>query len=185
MEHSKKIAFNLASYIGKLTQNSKGFTLIELLVIFSVVAVLSGVGVVALSTYSQAQQLTQASNNMKLLLQEARANAISSVNTTTNSDGQVATCGARKIAGYIVSTNINLNSIELSMLCEGSPSSSVSVRVYELPSVITISSSTTCSDIIFDALTATASGVPCVINISGFNEEKSISVDSGGNVFVN
>ncbi len=164
---------------------SKGFTLIEILVIFSLIAVLSGVGAVALSTYSQSQQLSQSASNIKLLIQEARFNAISSVNISTDTQGQEVTCGSRKLTAYMVRTNINLNTVELYMVCESTLSNLVLVKTYTPPSPITISSSTSCSDIYFNALTAMSNGAPCSIDVGGFNVEKSVMIDTGGNVFVN
>jgi len=168
-----------------ITKKDSGFTLIELLVIFSVVAVLSGVGVVSLSSYSQAQQLAQSSNSIKLIIQEARSNSISSVNTMVNEDGEEISCGSRRLDGYLVRVNINLNSVQLFMSCEHTLPVLLLVKTYEPPNPLTILSATTCTDIHFDALTAIASGVPCEVEMQAFGDERSIMVDTGGNVFVN
>lgn len=178
MMHSKKpSAF--------IKEKQKGFTLIELLVIFSVIAILSGIGTIALSTYSQSQQLTQTSNSIKLLVQEAKFNAISNVNSITNEDGSKVSCGARKLNGYLARVNINLNRAQLFMVCENTLPVYVLIREYQLPNPITLASSTTCGDVQFDALTSLASGAPCKVDVKGFGEQKSVQIDSGGNIFVN
>lgn len=163
----------------------KGFTLIELLVVFSIATILSGIGAVALSTYSQSQQLAQNANNIKLLVQEARFNAISSVNTTTDEDGDTLSCGVRRLNGYMAKVDINLNKIQLFMVCENVLPFQLQVKEYELQDPLAFSSSTTCNEIHFDSLTSLASGVPCDIIIEGFGTERAVMIDAGGNIFVN
>lgn len=184
MEHIKRLHRHIR-LIFFLENYSKGFTLIELLVIFSITAILSGIGAVSLASYSQSQQLTQTSNSVKLLIQEARFNAISSVNTTTNDNGNSVSCGSRKLNGYLARVDLNLNRIQLYLSCENTSPLIILVKTYTLPSPITMSSSSTCTSINFDALTSLASGVPCEVVLQGFGSEKSVMVDAGGNIFVN
>lgn len=166
-------------------KSNKGFTLIELLVIFSITATLSGIGAVSLSTYSQSQQMAQTANDIKLLIQEARFNAISSVNTATNDDGDDISCGARRLNGYLAKVDLGLNRVQLFMSCENALPFQMLVKSYEIKSPLIIAPSTTCDEVHFDSLTSLASGVPCEIVLEGFGGERAIMVDSGGNIFVN
>lgn len=61
---------------------SKGFTLIELLIVFSILAIISTIGIAAFSGYSQSQNLRNASLTLKTLLQQARTDAAAQVNTS-------------------------------------------------------------------------------------------------------
>lgn len=58
---------------------SKGFTLIELIVVFSVMAIISTVGIASFASYNNSQKLKNAALDMKTMLQQARSQASSQV----------------------------------------------------------------------------------------------------------
>ena len=158
-----------------------GFTLIELLVVFSIIAVLSGIGVASFVSYSHSQQVNQTANNIKLLISQARFNALSSVKTNQDLSGNTVTCGADALGGYTI--NILGNSqVELNQLCDNVNPSRIKLLV--LPNNLTISGSTTCNQIHFSPLSASAQGAPCNIALTGYGITKTISVDTGGNISV-
>ena len=162
-------------------RTNSGFTLIELLVVFSLIAVLSGIGLVSFVTYSRSQQLNQTANNIKLLINQARSNALSGVKTNQDINGSTVTCGAESLGGYTINVLGN-SQVELNQLCANTNASRIKLVI--LPSNISFSVSTTCTQIHFSALSSTANGVPCEIVVSGFGQIKTVSVDAGGNTSV-
>lgn len=68
------------SFFKKLHQQSeKGFTLIEIIVVFSVIGILSGVGITSYVSYSRSSQLTQEASNLVEALTLAKSRALSQV----------------------------------------------------------------------------------------------------------
>jgi prepilin-type N-terminal cleavage/methylation domain-containing protein len=53
--------------------DKKGFTLIELIVVFTVLAILSTIGTISLVSYSRAQTLNQATNDLVQTLDTAKS----------------------------------------------------------------------------------------------------------------
>lgn len=158
-----------------------GFTLIEILVVFSVIAILSGIGVASFASYSRSQQLAQSGNNIKLLVSQARFSALSGVKTNQDQSGNTITCGNESLVGYAV-TVIGNNQLELSMECANT--SSQTFKTLTIPTGYTFDNSTTCTQIKFDSLSATAGGVPCTIVLGGYGRSKTITIDIAGNAVV-
>lgn len=158
----------------------EGFTLIELLVVFSLITILSGVGVVSFASYSQAQQVSQATSDVRGLINEARFNALSSVTTNKDTNGNIVTC-ANSLVGY----SVEISTGEMSLLQKCQDVESVAIKNVFLPKNIVFDNSTTCSSISFASLSAQASGVPCEIVITGYGHVNTISIDDGGNFSVN
>ena len=180
MKCQNKTSRLLAINYQLLTIN-RGFTLIELLVVFSIIAVLSGVGIVSFVSHSHSQQVNQTANNIKLLISQARFNALSAVKTNQDLSGNTISCGSESLGGYTI--NILGNSqIELNQLCASVNPSRIKLLV--LPNNLTFSGATTCSQIHFSPLSSTANGAPCNIVLTGYNQTKTIAVDSGGNISV-
>ena len=57
----------------------RGFTLLELVVVFSVIAIISTVGVVSFSNYNKSQELSQAVSDIVTLLNSAKSNSLSQI----------------------------------------------------------------------------------------------------------
>lgn len=164
-----------------LLRGRTGFTLIELLVVFSIISVLSGIGIAAFASYSRSQQLNQAANNVKLLVAEARFNSLSAVKTNKNPSGDTVTCGAETLIGYSI-TVLGNNQLEMKLLCVNL--STATVKLMTMPKGYTFAPATTCSEITFASLTATAAGLPCQIVLSGIGQTKTISIDAVGNTSI-
>lgn len=168
----------LERMLEKFSVRQNGFTLIEILVVFSIIAVLSGIGVASFAAYSRSQQLAQSGNNIKLLVNQARFSALSVVKTNRDQSGNTVSCGNEVLLGYAISI-IGNNQIELSMECANT--SSQPFKALNLPRGYSFDNTTTCTQFRFDSLSATAGGVPCQIVIGGYGQSKTISLDNAGN----
>ncbi len=162
--------------------SKKGFTLIELLVVFSLTAFIAGIGIVAFAAYGRSQSLTQAVSQTKLLIQESRFNALSSVLPQKTPDGDVIDCGSSGLGGYKVQINIAQNNAQSYLFCGNQ--TTFLIKQVNLPSNITMGSDTTCDQIQFDTVSAQAVGGNCSILIEGYGARKSLSVDLVGNITV-
>jgi prepilin-type N-terminal cleavage/methylation domain-containing protein len=172
--------FYLSSLNSQLSTR-RGFTLIELLVVFSLITILSGIGVVSFASYSQAQQVSQATSDVRGLINEARFDALSSVTTNKSTDGNIVTCGNNSLIGY--SVEVSTGEISLFQKCENVES--VAIKNIFLARNIKFDNSTTCTIVSFASLSAQADGVPCNIVVTGYGHVSTISIDEGGNFSVN
>ncbi len=182
-----KNKISILTPISKLQTSNKGFTIIEILVVFTVIAILAGIGITSFVAYSRSQQINQTANNLKLLINEAKFNSLSVVKSTKSEDGSVASCDGEALTGYIITIS-GSSEIRLSQMCESSGSSTI--KTISLPSGISIVSANplvNCSIIQFGSLSGNVSGVPgvpCSIRLTGFNQSKTVTVDAIGNTSV-
>jgi prepilin-type N-terminal cleavage/methylation domain-containing protein len=102
----------------------QGFTLIELVVAFSIMAVLSTIGIASFVSYSQAQTLQQAVNDVNITLNTAKSDAIAQVKP----NGVTSTCPTPGVLnGYQVVLRNQVVSGKttgvyiLDAVCNGSP----------------------------------------------------------------
>lgn len=184
IENSKKDNSRFKIQDSKFCASGAGFTLIELLVVFSLTAILSGIGIVSFSNYNKLQQLNQSANNVRLLINQARFNSLSVVKKSSDSSGVSQNCGNQQLIGYYVEV-INAAS-ELRLYLDCNTLSPALIKAVALPKNLSFDPTTTCSIVRFNSLTAMPSGVvlPCNIVISGYGQEKTISVDAGGNTSI-
>jgi prepilin-type N-terminal cleavage/methylation domain-containing protein len=165
-------------------RESAGFTIIELLVVFTVISILSGIGIASFVSYSRSQQLNQVSNDVKLLINEAKFNSLNVVRNIQGENGTRLLCeDANSLQGYSVSV-IGATRLELRQIC--TTSGSRLVKSIALPTNISIANSnqpTSCSVVTFGALSASVNGAPCTLSINGFGGEiKTLSIDAIGNI---
>ncbi len=158
-----------------------GFTLIELLVVFSVIATLSSVGIVSLLTYSRSQEVNQSASDIKLLINQARSNALSAVKSERNEQGATIDCGVATLSGYSIERFTD-TALDFNLECTGS--APARIKRLTLPNNLSFGTGTTCINIFFNSLTTTAAGVPCEIILEGYEQEKTITVDAIGNVSI-
>ncbi len=162
----------------------KGFTLLEILVVFSVIAILSGVGFGSFVSYSRTQQLNQTANNVKLLIIEARSNAISTVKSSN------IICDS--LQGYSIEMQGD-NTLNLIQNCVNNnpvdDPEKITIKKMVLPKLLTFDNSSpapiicgVADGLYFNVLSSQVSGAPCSIKVTGYNGvSKSICVDLGGN----
>lgn len=170
----------------KIINQENGFTLIELLVVFSIVAILSGIGFAAFVSYSRAQQVIQSANNVKLFINEAKFNSLSTVKTVTSKSGAQLTC-VGELIGYRVNV-VGSDQLLITQVCNEVTPPNRLIKTLTLPKGVSITSASplaNCSQITFGSLSAIATGTPCYINISGEGPDRQISVDARGNVAIN
>lgn len=177
---TKRYKNKLLSIVYCLLSNKNGFTLIELLVVFSVVAILAGIGIAAFVEYSRSQQVNQTANNIKLLLNEAKFNSLSSVKTAKSENGEES-CGSNTLIGYTIVVAGN-DQVKLNQVCENS--GTAELKSINLPSSLVINASSTCIQVGFDSLSSTVRGTPCSIVITGYGQSKTLLIDVQGNVSI-
>ena len=154
----------------------RGFTLIELIVVFTVIAILSTVGVASLSSYSQTQTLQQAANDLITTLNTAKISTISQIKPTE--------CLSSTLNGYSVSINISESSYTLNVVCSGAtiPLS----KAKKLPSGISFNPlngtpPTTTTNVYFPLLTGGVIGSGDIV-LSGYQRTRTITVNSTGGI---
>lgn len=146
----------------------KGFTLIELIVVFSILSVLSAVGLASFVTYSRTQAVTNERNNLILTLNVARARAQSQVKPSS--------CGTQTLRGYEVFINTANNTYVLRAVCS--------------PTVVVISTTTLADNVVFQSAAPSTYSFPVLtggttsgtIVISGYGINQTINVNSNGTI---
>lgn len=168
------------------TKYSSGFTLIELLIVFSLLAIISTIGIAAFSSYSQSQSLRNAALSIKTLLQEARTDAASQVNTcNTGSTLQgYALQLCCSVYGSGCPSCTSGNDYEIDTVCSGSPTSTYTTVANtggKFPSGVSLNaSSTTQRSFQFIPISGgVVSGGKVVINGAN-NAQQTITVSNTG-----
>ncbi len=117
--------------------NSQGFTLIEIIVVFSIIAVVSSIGIASFVTYSKTQVFNSAVSDFTSTLSLAKSRSLSQVKPSscsgTLSGYQVALCKWSPLD--CVSADEDKD-FALSVVCDGTLVSSVYGKI--LPNGITI-----------------------------------------------
>lgn len=149
-------------------QSGAGFTLIEIIVVFSILSVLSAVGLASFVTYSRTQAVTNERNNLILTLNVAKARAQSQVKPSN--------CDTQTLNGYQVSINTINNTYSLIADCS---TADAVISTTRLSSNITFQSTseTTYS---FPVLTGGVTGGTIVI--TGYGIVQTINVNTNGTI---
>jgi len=167
--------------IKKVRNKSFGFVLIELMVVFSLMALISGIGFVSFSSYSQKQTVNQAAQDIKLIFDNAKFNALSSVKESTS-------CSNGTLVGYkiVVCSKASClgpatDAYEIDVMC-----SDVDTLLYskKLPQNVIIDATSTCSVVKYNTLSNFVEGGPCDIVVAGYGIKSTIRIDGGGNASV-
>jgi prepilin-type N-terminal cleavage/methylation domain-containing protein len=162
-------------------QRNNGFTLIELMVVFSLMALVSGIGFVSFSSYNQKQIVNQAAQDIKLIFDNAKFNALSSVKVSSSCKNstlvgyKIVLCSKASCLGSVA------DSYEIDVMC-----SDVDSLLYskKLPQNVTIDEASTCEVVKYNTLSNFVEGGPCEIIVTGYNISNTIQIDSGGNASV-
>lgn len=164
--------------IENFKHSSLGFSLIELMVAFSLMALIAGIGFASFSNYNQKQTVTQASQDVKLVFDNAKFNAISSVKSTS--------CANSNLVGYKVvvcskaTCLVPTANYEIDTMCSYPDPDSL-LYSKKLPQNVTVKSSSTCTIVKYNTLSNFVEGGPCVLTITGYGIDQSINIDVGGN----
>lgn len=134
----------------------RGFTLIELIVVFTVIAILSAIGVVSYVSYSRSQTLNQAANDLVSTLNSAKSLSSSQLKQYTQ-NGQTKTCNNfETLSGYGVQINTSQEYYALYLDCSSTGvQTSTAWQVKLLPSsgIAFDTSDTNITDVFFPLLT--------------------------------
>lgn len=153
-----------------------GFTIIELLFVFAVISVFSTLGIASFVSYSRAQALTAALNDVMTALETAKSRASSQV--------VPASCQFNHLQGYNV-TIVNSNTFELHAVCETLSPVVQTKKLYQGISFDPDTARTTTTSITFNILTGITQGYG-QITLKGYNNAtKVIMVDTLGTISSN
>ena len=157
--------------------NFEGFTLIELIVVFSVIAILSTVGVASFVTYSRNQTLQQATNDLVTVLNTAKAKSTSQVKPFPQ-------CGASAVLnGYSVSINVSAGTYTLNVVCQGA---TIPLSTTRLPANVSFNLATgnpptTTTNVFFSLLTSAVIGTGNIV-LSSSGRTKTVTITSTGGI---
>ncbi len=162
--------------------DQRGFTLIEIIVVFTIIAILSVIGVAAFVSYSRVQTLETSASNLKSTLFLAKSRALSQVKPP-----EITQCNNQILNGYKVvlcptsSSNTlcsSPNSYVLGIICSNF---SYRVQSTNLPQNITIDSRTVPMSFYFPVI---SSGVGSAgsIYLTGYGNTRIITIDSIGGI---
>lgn len=180
LKHNGNAIRELKKRIGILglpsIKSGAGFTLIEIIIVFTVLAILSVVGMASYSNYNQAQTLNNEANNLGNAIKVARSNALSQVKGNS-------VCSGNTLAGYQVQVYINgapskANTYELSAVC--SSGALGPKTLYKMAPNITILSAAPTS-IIFSPI-ITGGLTPGTIVLHGYSKDKTLTIGADGRI---
>lgn len=158
-----------------------GFTIIELIVVFSVIAILSTIGIASFQSYTNSQKLRNASLELKTMLQQARSEAQSQTKPTN--------CGM--FQGYEVrvccvpgGSNcpicLSSGNYELDALCSNSPNGIAVMNISLVKGISIDTAGTTQRSYIFRPITGGVVQGGSIV-LDGFtNDKKTITVTQAG-----
>lgn len=159
--------------------NNRGFTIIELIVVFSVMAVLSTIGIASFSSFSKSQVLQQATNDLVNTLNTAKVRSASQNKPNPP-------CLANSILeNYNVVINIALKTYSLNVVCSGTTNI---LKTTALPSNVNFNTAsgtppTTTTTIVFPVLTGGVNRSGNIV-LSSFGLTKTITISQVGNISV-
>jgi Tfp pilus assembly protein FimT len=154
----------------KLSDKSEGFTLIELLVVFSVIVVITSVGLASFASYGNGQALQTAGSSVVSLLQTARSRALAQIKPPA--------CATATLQGYNVSFVVPGSTYALNATCNNAD---YAVTTQKLSSRLTFMTGSA-TKIAFNVLDGTATPGKVTINSSTGSVSDVITVDGIGNI---
>ena len=169
----------------RLYNFSSGFTFIELIVVFTITTILGSVGIASLVGYSHSQEVTSATQDMKNLFQQARANAISQVKPSQCPTDLSNSSNNSILLGYEVDFCVSNprpvackanDDYEVNAKCDNGYWALTSKKY---PAQLTISSQNNYSSYFFPVLTGTVDH-PDTITLSRYGTSKTITITQLG-----
>ncbi|HSW88353.1 MAG TPA: prepilin-type N-terminal cleavage/methylation domain-containing protein [Candidatus Saccharimonadales bacterium] len=156
---------------------SSGFTVIELLVVISIMAVLSVVSIASFSTFNSSQRLNTTALNVKSMMQYAKSQALSQINSCTAGQSLVGYKVLACCQGSGCPVCLSSNSYEVDVVCSGG---SAFVKGENLPSGVTFDTTNSTSySFLFNTLSGSVTGTGNLI-LKQSSTAKTISVSSTG-----
>jgi prepilin-type N-terminal cleavage/methylation domain-containing protein len=147
----------------------KGFTLIELLVVFTIVGILTSVGIASYASYNNNQSVRNAKSDVLNMLSTAKSRAIS--------QAKPPQCGTTSLTGYRV--NFATPQYSLVALCGGT---TYVLSTQDLPSGVTFAASSA-SSVTFAVSRGTST--QNAVTLTGFGKTSTINISSTGNIMSN
>jgi prepilin-type N-terminal cleavage/methylation domain-containing protein len=162
------------SKIHKKLLTVNGFTLLELIIVFSVIAMVSTVGIAAFVNYSRTQALQTSYLDLLNTLNVAKSYSISQIKPSS--------CGINLLQGYRVAIDTFNNKYSLYTECQGYEQLIKSSFLSKDKSIAFNSTLTTNSSILFPILSNDISNCAnsCTITINGYGNQRAIVVSSTG-----
>lgn len=164
-----------------------GFTFIELIVVFSVIVILSSIGIASFVSYSRNQQLNSSVSDLVTVINLAKSRSSSQVKPDICSDSEMLEGYEVRICGLAGSSCISSFPIgsygyELDVKCssKGFPVP-ISNYAKQLPQSISFSGATTSTSLFFPILLGGVKGKGEIV-FTGYGQTKTITIDSLGNI---
>lgn len=152
---------------------NRGFTLLELIIVFTVIAILSTIGIASFVDYSRAQSLQSAASNLASTLNSAKSRA--------NSQVKPSQCSG-SLNGYQIDI-LSITTYSFSVIC---PEAHL-IETKTLPDNGNIKfnlnvGQTTTLSIFFPIITGSVRGAGNIVLTGYDNQTKTVTVDNAGNV---
>lgn len=152
--------------------SQKGYSFIELLVVFSIIGILSTIGIASFVNFNNSKSLDGAASDVSNTLTLARQRALSQIKPTS--------CNANQsLGGYEVRFSTAASTYEIYALCA---SNRTQISSKKLPPGVTFDP-TTPSTILFIVPNATIDRT-ATARINGFGKNKRVIVDPSGTISV-
>ncbi|HWY79694.1 MAG TPA: GspH/FimT family pseudopilin [Candidatus Sulfotelmatobacter sp.] len=152
----------------------KAFTLIELLVVFSLIGLLTALGIASYSSYNATQSVQSSANDLATFLQTAESRSISQV---------VPSSCSNPVTGYEVDVTPNGKQYTLFAVC----GLKQVITTNQLPSNVSFTGASDPSVVfaISSGVVITPKITPATISIAGYGKSKTIRVSGTGIVAIN
>jgi len=166
--------------------NQRGFTIIELVVVFSIIAVLSVIGIAAFVNYSHVQTVESSAADLSSYFVVAKSRAISQVKPTSQipqCDSNAILNGYRIILCQTSSSDVlcsNANTYVLAVRCSNVD---YKIQAGTLPKNVSYSPSPTSSSFFFPVISSGVAGSG-ILYLSGYGFTKTITIDPVGGIQV-
>lgn len=177
--------------------DQSGFTLIEIIVVFTIIAILSLIGVASFVSYGRMATLQNGASDLTSTLLLAKSRAISQVKPLSSQapqcNDQTALNGYKVVLCPTSSSNIICDSADSyvfgvvcsSTACSDSLCSNITPQKIQsriLPQNITFDSGSTSTSFFFPVISGGVGGAPAKIILDGYGNQKTINIDSTGGV---
>ena len=149
-----------------------GFTLIELVVVFTIIGIMTALGIASFSSFNGSQSVQVGASDVSNMISTAKSRSISQVKPPQ--------CVGKTLNGYQVNVTALGPAYTLSVICGGT---TYVIDTKDLPFQVTFANGSTAS-VLFAVSTGSVSA-PATITVSGYGRTKVISVSTTGNISVN